>query len=53
MLDINAVKRVIKKRKMRGATTAQLIMYLNQLKKGAWKNVPEYINELIKEVEND
>lgn len=53
MLDIEAVKRVVKKRRARGATDEDLIQYLERLKAGSWKMFPEDIEELIQEIKQN
>lgn len=53
MLDIEAVKRVVKKRRARGATDEDLIQYLERLKAGSWKKFPEDIEELIREIKQN
>jgi len=47
MLNIDAVVRVLDKRTGRGATDKNLIIYLQHLRAGAWKNAQHYIDELI------
>lgn len=53
MLDIEAVKRVVEKRRARGATNEDLIVYLERLKEGSWKRFPEEIKELIEEIKQN
>jgi len=47
MLDIDAVKRVVKKRKGRGASKGGIKIYLHRLQMGAWKNYKSDIQEVI------